>query len=162
MIPPNSPETTKRRRILLADDHELIREGIAAVIARAPEFTICGTAGNEQAACELLARHRPDILLIDLSISRRDGLSFLNDLLASHPALRILVLAAYAEERYADRVLHSGALGYFLKSDSGARLMQAIQTVAAGKVYAHPRLTSFTTPVPRGHLAETGGWLPAQ
>ncbi len=163
MIPPQPPELIPDRgRIVLADDHELIREGITAVIARAPEFTLCGTAGTEQATRETLARHRPNVLVIDLSISQRDEISFLLELLSAQPALRVLVLAAYAEERYADRVLHSGASGYFLKSESGAQLLQAIRTVASGKVYANPRLALLSSSLHRGHAIAVPSWTPAQ
>jgi len=129
-----------RCRIVLADDHELIREGIAAVIAREPDLTITGLASDDRTAAELVARHRPEVLLIDLSLSRRDELSLLRNLIESYPATRILALAAYAEELYADRILSAGASGYFIKSATGAELIQAIRRVAGGETYASPRL----------------------
>jgi DNA-binding NarL/FixJ family response regulator len=133
-----------RCRIVLADDHELIREGIAAVIAREPELTICGLASDERTAAELIARHRPDLLLIDLSLSRRDELSLLRNLIESYPATRILALAAYTEELYADRILSAGASGYFIKSATAAELIRAIRRVAGGETYASPRLAILT------------------
>ena len=87
---------------------------------------------------------------------------FFLELLSAQPALRVLVLAAFTEERYADRVLHSGASGYFLKSESGAQFLQAIRTVAAGKIYANPRLASLSSSLHRGHAIAVPSWIPAQ
>lgn len=152
-LQPADPQIFEGRcRIVVADDHELIREGIAAVLGREAEFVICGTTSSEEGAGKLLAQHRPNLLLIDLSISR-DGLTLLRKVGSNFPATRVLVLAAYAEERYAERVLRSGARGYFLKSDSGAQLVEAIRTVAAGETYTHPRIASFA----RGRLEAAGG-----
>ena len=129
-----------RWRIVLADDHELIREGVAAVIAREPELTICGSAADEKTAAELVARHRPDLLLIDLAISQRDALSLLRDIITTCPATRVLALAAYEEKLYAERLLCSGASGYLVKSAAATELVQAIRVVAGGGTYANPRL----------------------
>jgi len=136
----SAPASRDRCRIVLADDHELVREGIAAVIAREPDLTICGLASDERTAAELVARHRPEVLLIDLSLSGRDELSLLRTLIESYPATHILALAAYTEELYADRILSAGASGYFIKSATGAELIQAIRRVAGGETYASPRL----------------------
>jgi DNA-binding NarL/FixJ family response regulator len=140
----NGAEITHRGcRIVLADDHELVREGMAAVIGREQGFTLCGAAGDEKAAYDLVALHRPDLLLIDLSISERDGLYFLQHLIISAPSTHVMALAAYAEDRYAERVLRSGACGYFIKSASGAQLVEAVRTVAAGGIYVDRRLAGL-------------------
>src|SRR4051812_36659206 len=86
-----------RCRIVLADDHELMREGIMAVIAREPDLTICGVAADQATACELLGKHRPDLLLIDLSMTEHDKPELLHALMTHFSGTRVLVLAAYAE-----------------------------------------------------------------
>lgn len=143
-------------RIVLADDHELMREGIAAVIAREPEFSLCGMAGNEEIARELVAHQRPDLLLIDLSIGRRDELGLLRHLLATSPSTRILALAAFAEERHAERLLRSGARGFFLKSASGEQLLQALRTVMAGDIFVYPRLAALAASISKTIPKTTG------
>lgn len=154
--------TTARCRIVLADDHELIREGIAAVIAREPGMTVSGIAADEMGMRELLARHRPDLLLIDLALGQRDQLVLLREVASAFPQTRILALATYAEERYAERVLRSGASGYFIKSASAAHLVRAIRAVAAGAIYASPRLAVLASPNPKENAANWGSWLPSQ
>ncbi|MDQ6765659.1 MAG: response regulator transcription factor [Verrucomicrobiota bacterium] len=134
-------------RIVLADDHDLICEGIAAVLAREPDLTLIAVTNDETGATDLLGRMRPDLLLIDLSISRRDPICLLREIVAAAPTLRILVLAAYAEQRYAERVVCTGASGYFIKSASASELVHVIRAVMAGETCAgtrlsHPNLTA--------------------
>lgn len=138
--PGNDTQNAARYRIVLADDQELIREGIAAVVTREAGCTICGCAADAATAFDLVARHRPDLLLIDVFLVGHNGLHLLEDLVARHPGTRILALSAFEEQTTADRFVRAGASGLLIKSASSAQLIEAIRTVASGKIYLGPRM----------------------
>ncbi len=139
MISPDRGHTpdTQRLRVGIADDHELIREGIMAVISRERQFVTCGTASTPGEALDLVATHRPAVLLLDLFLGGQDGKYLLRDLSLRFPRTRVLVLSPFDDDNYAECALRLGASGYVVKSTSGARLIEALNAVATGEVYGH-------------------------
>jgi len=131
---------TGSRTVVVADDHELIREGIVAVVSRQPGFTIAGCASDAGATFALVARHRPDLLLLDVYLGGHDGTHLVHDLATCYPCTRILALCAFEEQSSAQRFLSAGASGFLVKSASSARLIEALQTVSLGQVYASDRI----------------------
>lgn len=125
--------------VVVADDHELLREGIVAVVSRQAGFSVAGCASDAGAAFALVARHRPDLLLIDVYLGGYDGTHLVHDLASSYPETRILALCAYEEETASQRFLSSGATGFLVKSASAGQLVEAIQALAQGQVYSSRR-----------------------
>lgn len=142
--------------VVVADDHELIREGIVAVVSRQTGFSVAGCASDAGAAFALVARHRPDLLLIDVYLGGYDGTHLVHDLASSYPETRILALCAYEEETAAQRFLSSGATGFLVKSASAGQLVEAIQMVAQGQVYSRRRRRAHATGLERWRIVDNG------
>src|SRR5271170_1271373 len=116
-------------RILIADDHELIRRGLVASLAERPGWTIVAEAADGRQACELAALHAPDIAVLDLTMPELNGLDVTRHIRASTPKTRILIVTAHESEQLVREVLDAGAMGYVLKSDAGAALVSAVEAL---------------------------------
>jgi DNA-binding NarL/FixJ family response regulator len=130
------PEATaieKRIRILAVDDHPMLREGIAAAIARQPDMVLVGEAVNGREAIEIFRTTRPDVTLMDLQMPEMNGVEAISAIRAESPAARIIVLTMYKGDAQALRALKAGASGYLLKSALRKEMMDAIRTVFAGR-----------------------------
>lgn len=134
------PETMSR--ILLVDDHPLLREGLGRLIDAETGLEVCGMAGTAQEALSLVESENPDLVITDLSLPGRNGLELIKDLGATHPGLPIIVLSMHDEMVYAERVLRAGGRGYVMKNSPPSRLIEAIQTVLAGGVFASQAVTN--------------------
>ncbi len=122
-------------RILIADDHELIRRGLAAELGQTPGWLVVGEAANGNEAVRLAAELRPDLIVIDLSMPELNGLAAARRILAAEPAARILILTAHESEQLVREVLAAGAQGYVLKSDAGRVLVTALQSLLDGRPF---------------------------
>ncbi|MGO8697499.1 MAG: response regulator transcription factor [Limisphaerales bacterium] len=131
-----------RRRILVVDDHPLMREGIAKWIERAPDLEVCGEAGTAAAAVTLAGKLKPDLLLMDLSMPGRAGLDLIRDLRALHPDLPVLVLSMHDETLYASRALRAGARGYLMKGAGGGHVVKSIRNVLNGNIAVSRKMVS--------------------
>lgn len=120
----------KRWRILIVDDNELIREGIAAIVSRQPSFVVCGFASDERAAADLIERKRPDLVILELFLAHRDGVYLIKSLKQRFPTVRFLIHAFASEKIYRSRVLRAGAAAYIQTNASAADLIRAITDVA--------------------------------
>jgi DNA-binding NarL/FixJ family response regulator len=118
-------------------------QGMATIVGRDKRYQICGGAHGFYDAGELLRRHRPDILLIEPFLEDRDGILWIKDLAGEFPCTRILIVSRQSERIYAERALHAGAAGYWMKNGSAEELMRAVNTVAAGEIYASPAITAL-------------------
>ena len=123
-----------RKRVLIVDDHPLMREGIAQWIRRRPELEVCGQAESASAALPLIQRLKPDLLLTDIALPGRNGIEFIKDVRALHPVLPVLVLSMHDESLYAGRALRAGARGYLMKEVGGDRVVQGILEVLQGRI----------------------------
>jgi DNA-binding NarL/FixJ family response regulator len=124
--------------VFLADDHTLVREGIAALIAKHPDLTVVGQCGDGLKVAGEVAQAKPDVLLLDLTMPGLNGLDICRQLSRRQKNVAILVLTMHAEEEFVVRALESGASGYLLKEAAAEQLAEAVHTVAAGKVYLGP------------------------
>ena len=131
--------------VLIVDDDELIRRGIAAVISDESDFSVCGLAANEAGAVRLLERHKPDLLLLDLSLGHRDSMQFLKDISGRFAETKIIILSDEQHGGYGERGLEIGAAGYLAKSASAVHLIATMRAVAAGPGYAQSRRRSLPT-----------------
>lgn len=136
-------------RVFLADDHEIVREGVKRVVMRAPDMMVVGDASTGDEVLERAEKEAWDVLVLDLSMPGRSGLDVLGRLKELRPAMRIVVLTMHAEDQYAVRVLRSGADAYLTKGRPSAEILDAIRTVAAGGKYITPRLGELLL-APRG------------
>ncbi len=125
-------------RILIADDHAIVRQGLRALLATEPGMTLVGEAADGVEVVELARRLQPDVILLDMVMPRRDGLAALTELQQLERPARVLVLTSFAEDDQIFPAIKAGALGYLLKDSSPAELLQAIHCVARGEASLHP------------------------
>lgn len=137
------PESARQtRNILLVDDHFLVREGLAKLIARQGDLQVCGEAESADQALDLAARHKPDLAIVDLALKGRDGLELIKDLQAQFPDVLILVLSMYDEKLSAERTIRSGARGYVSKQEGPEAVISAIRQVLDGQIRLSPSMQS--------------------
>src|SRR4051794_11084365 len=116
-------------RILIVDDHPLVREWLAQLIERSPDFSICGEAGDNAGALALVAQSDPDLAIIDLSLGNESGIDLIRQLRSSYPKLAMIVLSMHDEQVYAERCIRAGARGYIMKRESTKNIVEAIHEV---------------------------------
>jgi two-component system NarL family response regulator len=125
-------------RVLIADDHPVVREGLSALIKRQPDMTVVAEASEGREAIEQFLRHRPDVALIDLRMPQMDGVEVILAIRERAPNARLVVLTTFDGDEGIYRALHAGAKAYLLKDTSSERLLECIHTVHAGKSYLPP------------------------
>ena len=130
------------KKILLVDDHPLVREGIATLIRAEPDLRISAEAGSAAEALQAIAEEMPDLLLLDISLPGTSGIELLKDLHVRYPRLLVLVLSMHEESVYAERALRAGANGYIMKQESGAKVVEAVRCVLRGELYVSPSLAA--------------------
>ncbi len=128
-------------RILIVDDHPLVRTGFAQLIGDCPDMEVCGEAGNMAEALKLVDRTQPDLAIIDLSLAGGSGLDLIEHIKSRDHNVLMLVASMHDETLYAERVLAAGARGYVNKQEAQDRIIQAIRQVLAGKVYLSQAMT---------------------
>jgi DNA-binding NarL/FixJ family response regulator len=126
---------TEAIRVVLADDHAMVREALARILADAPGIDVVAQASDGVEAVEAVGACAPEVLVLDYSMPRHDPPSAIEALLERQPELRILVLTVHENVHYALRVLESGAQGYLIKSEAADELVEAIRKVHAGEIY---------------------------
>jgi DNA-binding NarL/FixJ family response regulator len=129
-------------RILLADDHPVVRDGLAAMLATQPDFEVVGEAGTGAAAVTEAARLRPDVVLMDLEMPELDGIEAIRRLRTADPAAQVVVLTAFDTDERIVGALQAGAQGYLLKGAPRAEIFAAIRTVSAGGALIPPVVAS--------------------
>lgn len=127
-------------RILIADDHAIVREGLRSLIATEPGMELLGEASDGLQAVEKARALQPDVILLDMMMPRKDGLGAINDIIKENPNARILVLTSFAEDEKVFPAIKAGALGYLLKDSSPQELLQAIRNVYHGEASLHPTI----------------------
>jgi DNA-binding NarL/FixJ family response regulator len=129
-------------RIVIADDHPIVRSGVMGLLASQPEFEVVGEASNGREAVEVSRRTRPDVVLMDLRMPELDGVGAIRELCAMLPAVRILVLTTYDTDADILRAVEAGATGYLLKETPREELFRAIRATAAGTSVLSPSVAS--------------------
>lgn len=128
-------------KILIVDDHPIVREGLVARIIRQPDLTVCGEAEDVVGALELVKSTQPDLVIVDLSLKSGQGLDLIKRVVACAPGTKMLVSSMYDESMYAERALRAGALGYVNKQVMSEKIVDAIRCVLDGKIYLSPFMT---------------------
>ncbi len=130
-----------RTSIVMAEDHQIVREGLRALLESQPDFAVVGEAGSGGEVADLVDRLRPDVLLLDLVLPGLNGLEVMRQVRERTPATRVLVLSMHANESYVLEALRNGASGYLLKTASSSEVIEAVRAVVAGKRYLSPPLS---------------------
>jgi len=143
-----------KTKILIADDHAMVRQGIAAFLRMSDEFEVVGEAADGVEAIEAVKRTRPDIVLMDISMPRLGGLEATLEIRKDHPDVKVLVLTQYEDTVYIRRFFKAGASGYLPKKAVGEDLLTAIRAIREGRTYIHPSIASG---VMDGYLGITKG-----
>ena len=132
-----------RIRVLIADDHQLVRSGLRGLLEREGEFQVVAEAADGYEAIELASAHRPDIVLLDVGMPRLSGTDAAQRLSEKFPASRIIILSMHSDEAYVLKALKAGARGYLLKASPEADVLAAVRAVAAGNAYFSPSITKL-------------------
>jgi two-component system invasion response regulator UvrY len=129
-------------RIVIADDHAIVRKGLKEIIATVPELTITGEAGSADDLLTLLRSRQFDVVVLDLTLGMRSGLDLLKQIKSEFPGLPVLILSMHAEELFAIRAFRAGASGYVQKESAPEELVEAIQRIASGGTYVSAKMAS--------------------
>jgi DNA-binding NarL/FixJ family response regulator len=131
-----------KRRILVVDDHPIVRQGLALLINRETDLLVCGEAEDAMGAMHVLASAKPDVLIVDLSLNGPDGLDLLKNIRTTHPSLPVLILSMHDELIYAERALRAGANGYIMKQVATEKVLVAVRRILAGEIYVSDRIAN--------------------
>ena len=152
----------KFQRILLVDDHPLMRRGQVDLLSREQDLMVCGEAGTAREAMETIACSKPDLVVVDLALPDKDGLELIKDIQALHPGLPVLAMSMQEESGYAARVLRAGGRGYVMKGEgSEHQLVAAVRTVLSGQIAVSPRMAARileSVAAPSGRVGEGPEW----
>ena len=138
-----------KRRILLVDDHPLVREGLAESINREIDLMVCAEADDRHEALEAIQRTKPDLVIADLALKTSSGMELIKDIHSRWPKLPVLVVSMHDEALYAERALRAGARGYLTKQEATHSVLTGIRRVLSGEIYLNQKTASTVL----GHLA---------
>jgi two-component system, NarL family, response regulator NreC len=141
--PALSVPVVKRLRIVLGDDHALVRSGLRRLLERDQEFEVVGEAGDGLSVLQVVEHQRPDVLLLDLSMPHFNGIDTAQRLHETLPELKIIVVSMHVDEAYVLRALKAGVRGYVLKQSSEADVVDALRAVRAGHAYFSPEVSKL-------------------
>lgn len=144
-----------KKRIVIVDDHPMMREGLAQLIEHESDLAVDAQADSAGEALRFIEKAAPDLLVVDISLPDKSGLELIKDILVLHPRLPILVISMHDESLYAERVLRAGGRGYIMKQEGGKRLMQAIRQVLDGRIYVSEKVSSRILENVSGHRSDS-------
>ena len=133
----------EKKRILVIDDHPLLREGLSQLINKQPDLAVCGEAATAAEAKAAVENISPDAVVLDLMLGHSDGLELIKFLKAVAPNVAVLVISMHDENVYAERAIQSGALGYIMKEEAPAKVLEALRTVLGGDRFLSPRMMAL-------------------
>jgi DNA-binding NarL/FixJ family response regulator len=132
----------RKHRVLVVDDHPIVRQGLALLIDQEPDLVVCGAAEEAHSALHALATLRPDIIILDISLPGPDGIELLKTIRTLDPDLPILVLSMHAESVYAERALRAGANGYIMIQEATDNVLDALRRIIRREVYVSERIAN--------------------
>ncbi len=151
--PKKNPSTKKR--ILIVDDHPMMRQGLAQLINGEPELAVSWEAESAGQALDMVLAHSPDLVLADISLPDKNGLELIKDIRAVRPTTAILVVSMHDEGLYADRVLRAGGRGYIMKQEGGKQLLVAIRQVLNGQIYVSGKMSEKIVEIFSKHRSDS-------
>jgi DNA-binding NarL/FixJ family response regulator len=132
----------ERIRVLIVDDHPLVREGLKSLVSTQADMEICGEAESAGQALALLDKTSPHVAVVDLSLREGNGIQLIKDIKVRHEAVRIIVSSMHEEAIYAERSLQAGAMGYVHKQESGHKILDAIRSVMVDRIFVSDRVSN--------------------
>ena len=133
---------SKKKKVLIVDDHPIVRQGLAQLIRQESDLTVCGEADHGQGIADVVAELKPDVLVLDLTLKDSSGIDIIKELTPRFPTLPILVLSIHDESLYAERALRAGAKGYIMKEEAAEKVVTAVREVLKGEIYVGEKLKS--------------------
>ncbi len=134
--------TIKKSKVFVVDDHPIIRQGLALMINRESDLAVCGEAQDAQTAIQAVATAKPDIMIVDISLTGPDGLDLLKDIRMRYPELPVLILSMHDEGIYAERALRAGAQGYIMKQEATEKVLVALRRILTREIYISERIAN--------------------
>jgi DNA-binding NarL/FixJ family response regulator len=131
-----------KRRVLVVDDHPIVRQGLTLLINREHDLMVCGEAEDAKTAMQSITSAKPDILVVDISLNGPDGLDLLKDIRTRHPELPVLILSMHDESIYAERALRAGAQGYIMKQEASEKVLLALRRILSNEIYVSERISN--------------------
>ena len=132
----------RKKTVFVVDDHPIVRQGLALLINREPDLTVCGEAEEMHAALSAIPVAKPDILIVDISLNGPDGLELLKNIRITSPRLPVLILSMHDESIYAERALRAGANGYIMKQEATENVLVALRRILNGEIYVSGRIAN--------------------
>src|SRR5580658_1688893 len=130
-------------RILLADDHTIIRSGLRLLLEQQPDFKVIAEANDGREAVQLISKHHPDVAILDIGMPQLNGIEATRQIVAENPEAQVLILSMHSDEGYVLRALKAGARAYILKNSAEADLIRAVRSVAEGKSFFSPAISKL-------------------
>jgi len=131
-----------KHKVLIVDDHPIVRHGLGELIARQPDLEMCGDAADVPQALRQIEAHRPDVAVIDISLEGGNGIELIERIRALYPDVKMLVSSMHDEKIFAGRALRAGALGYINKRESIRKVVDAVRHVLRGEIYLSPQMAN--------------------
>ncbi len=132
----------KSVKLLLVDDHAMLREGLAGFLSKQPDLEICGEASDAPQAMQLVSETKPDFVIVDISLKSGHGIELIKQIHAKNDCIKMLVLSMHDETLFAERAIRAGAMGYLNKEQSRTKIVDAIRTILDGQVYLSEAMTA--------------------
>ena len=159
--PPKQPERTAdanaKKKLLIVDDHPLVRERVAELINQEPDLVVCGEAGDANEALAAAKSLAPDMAIIDITLKDTYGIELVKQLKELYPKLPMLVLSMHEESMYGERALRAGAKGYLTKQEASKKIIDAIRRIMRGEIYVSEKLSAALLQKVAGVKTEGGG-----
>lgn len=138
---PSQAGTLEQKKVLIVDDHALLRHGLKELMSGEPHLVVCGEAEDHQEAMHLVREKNPDVMIVDIALKTGNGLELIKTIKASHPGARVVVLSMFDENLYAERALRAGAMAFVSKQQPSSAILEAIHAVLAGQIYLSEKMT---------------------
>ncbi len=132
----------ERTKIIIVDDHPIIRKGLSELINQEDDLVVCGQAEDAYEAMEVIKTLKPDIAVVDISLKETSGIELIKDVRTQYPNLPVLALSMHDESLYAERALRAGAKGYIMKAEAAEKVITAIRKVLSGELYVSDRMSA--------------------
>jgi DNA-binding NarL/FixJ family response regulator len=130
-------------RVLIVDDHPIVREGLSSLLSKQPDIEVCGEADDMQAAMRIIDECRPDVVTVDIALRDGSGLDLIRRIADHDPSIKMIACSLHDETLYAERALHAGAMGYVTKHEATQTIVKAIRQVLADKTYLSERMSDL-------------------
>ena len=140
--PTNRNASKGKNKILIVDDHPMVRQGLVRLVKNEDDLEICGQADDAPEALKAISATKPDVVVLDISLKSSSGIELMKSIKAQYPKLAVLVLSMHNEVLYAERALRAGAMGYIMKDEASEKLLAAIRQVLLGQIYVSDKIST--------------------